>query len=170
VHSLDFQDHHFTTTSEGISGTDWSNAPFANLQDHLSTAASEGAPGANWFNVPLQHPPQVALPMPTTTLTQHLAYGQPMIYDVPQHTTTFSVPTGQVVEATPNSNPSQPAEEGRIRCPEGCPQTFGRPSDFNRHMKKHNGPAFKCVAIECDKTFYRLDKVRSHAKTHGINL
>lgn len=68
------------------------------------------------------------------------------------------------------AKPKNPVKEECIRCPEGCRQTFRRGGDFRRHMKKHQAHAFKCVAIECDKTFYRLDKLRDHAKIHGLKL
>jgi hypothetical protein len=63
------------------------------------------------------------------------------------------------------------ARQERLTCPEGCPETFNRPGDFRRHMLKHGPPKFKCVDIDCKKTFYRMDKLRQHAKQgHKINL
>jgi hypothetical protein len=63
------------------------------------------------------------------------------------------------------------ADKNRFQCHEGCTRTFGRPGDLRRHLKKHKAHQFKCVDIDCSKTFYRLDKLRDHAKqVHGFNL
>jgi hypothetical protein len=63
------------------------------------------------------------------------------------------------------------ARQERLTCLEGCSETFNRPGDFRRHMLKHAPPKFKCVDIDCKKTFYRMDKLRQHAKQgHKINL
>jgi hypothetical protein len=59
----------------------------------------------------------------------------------------------------------------RLTCPQGCTKTFGRPGDFRRHMLKHGPPKFKCVVLECERTFHRADKLRQHIKQgHKINL
>jgi hypothetical protein len=31
-------------------------------------------------------------------------------------------------------------------------------------MRKHVKPRYKCPDIDCDKTFYRADKLRDHLK------
>lgn len=58
------------------------------------------------------------------------------------------------------------------RCPHGCPKPFRRPGDYRRHMRKHEKPRFKCPDIDCDKTFYRADKLRDHLRQghKGLNL
>ena len=48
------------------------------------------------------------------------------------------------------------------RCPYGCTNTFGRPGEYRRHMKKHNGPFYPCTRAHCSKMFYRQDKLRDH--------
>ncbi|KAI4926920.1 uncharacterized protein J4E92_006081 [Alternaria infectoria] len=48
------------------------------------------------------------------------------------------------------------------QCPYGCAGTFGRPGEYNRHMKKHNGPFFPCTQPSCGMIFYRRDKLRDH--------
>ena len=48
------------------------------------------------------------------------------------------------------------------QCPYGCTNTFGRPGEYRRHMKKHDGPFFPCTRPHCGKMFYRQDKLRDH--------
>jgi len=53
------------------------------------------------------------------------------------------------------------------QCPYGCTKTFGRPGEYRRHMKKHNGPFVPCTQPSCGMMFYRRDKLRDHlAKGH----
>ncbi|KAF2846627.1 hypothetical protein T440DRAFT_541034 [Plenodomus tracheiphilus IPT5] len=62
------------------------------------------------------------------------------------------------------------ANNGHLFCPEGCPGTFGRPSEYRRHMKKHAPHDFRCPVIDCHRTFYRADKMLEHFnKGHKIN-
>ncbi|KAH7072156.1 hypothetical protein BKA63DRAFT_605064 [Paraphoma chrysanthemicola] len=70
------------------------------------------------------------------------------------------------------ANPTQGRVEARITCGyPGCPRTFRRAGDCRRHMGKHQTPGFKCIVADCEKTFYRLDKVRDHCRQgHGIAL
>ena len=49
-----------------------------------------------------------------------------------------------------------------LQCPYGCPNTFGRPGEYRRHMKKHNGPFFPCTRPHCGRMFYRQDKLNDH--------
>ncbi|KAF1361361.1 hypothetical protein EJ07DRAFT_154155 [Lizonia empirigonia] len=49
-------------------------------------------------------------------------------------------------------------------CPHGCPKPLHRAGDYRRHMRKHQKPRFKCPDIDCDKTFYRADKMRDHIR------
>jgi hypothetical protein len=57
---------------------------------------------------------------------------------------------------------------GRMRCPHGCPATFGRGGEYRRHMRNHEPHRFRCPMISCPKTFSRADKLRDHAKKgHG---
>jgi len=51
-----------------------------------------------------------------------------------------------------------------IRCPRGCPETFGRNEEMRRHMRKHEVPRYKCPIYDCAMTFYRKDKLQDHAK------
>jgi hypothetical protein len=60
---------------------------------------------------------------------------------------------------TKNSN------RDRIFCMhEGCSVTFGRASDFRRHLKKHSGPEYQCSFENCGRQFYRRDKLRDHQR------
>jgi uncharacterized Zn-finger protein len=70
---------------------------------------------------------------------------------------------GLTVDAIPAIALAQ-VDEQRLRCPKGCKETFLRPGDYRRHMKKHDPPKFKCAIYSCDKTFYRGDKLRDHLK------
>ncbi|RYF45448.1 MAG: C2H2-type zinc finger protein, partial [Cytophagaceae bacterium] len=60
-------------------------------------------------------------------------------------------------------NPPKANIGTRHACPI-CNRTFGRSGDYRRHMKKHGPPSLRCNVINCDKTFYRVDKVRDHMK------
>ena len=31
-------------------------------------------------------------------------------------------------------------------------------------MRKHGQPRYKCLMFDCDKTFYRADKLRDHLR------
>ncbi|KAF1838910.1 hypothetical protein BDW02DRAFT_564514 [Decorospora gaudefroyi] len=64
----------------------------------------------------------------------------------------------------PVAMPAVNHNEGRLRCPKGCRKTFGRPSEYHRHMKTHEGPRFKCPLFYCDKAFSRQDKLLDHAR------
>ncbi|TEY61120.1 hypothetical protein BOTCAL_0174g00020 [Botryotinia calthae] len=46
----------------------------------------------------------------------------------------------------------------------GCGKTFGRRSDCNRHMKKHEAPEYSCPTLGCGREFYRRDKMMDHAR------
>ncbi|EUC43366.1 hypothetical protein COCMIDRAFT_100992 [Bipolaris oryzae ATCC 44560] len=57
------------------------------------------------------------------------------------------------------------ANNNRISCRIGrCAVTFGRIGERNRHEKKHQSPKYRCVFSDCDKTFYRADKLRDHLR------
>ncbi|KAH8725581.1 hypothetical protein GQ44DRAFT_826399 [Phaeosphaeriaceae sp. PMI808] len=80
----------------------------------------------------------------------------------------------QHVLAAPSSAPvipPHPTTSEHHRCPKGCTETFRRAGDYRRHMLKHDSPRFKCVVIDCSRTFYRADKLRSHIKQgHKLTL
>jgi hypothetical protein len=71
-----------------------------------------------------------------------------------------------------NVNALHGVHETRIRCTaNGCTRTFRRPGDFRRHLKKHQAPTLKCIAVDCDMKFYRMDKLRDHVRQgHQIAL
>ncbi|KAI4671022.1 uncharacterized protein J4E88_009417 [Alternaria novae-zelandiae] len=72
-----------------------------------------------------------------------------------------------MVSATPAQAPA-PAAANRIRCPHGCPATFGRGGEYRRHMMIHEPARYRCPMVDCPKTFSRADKLRDHAKRgHG---
>jgi hypothetical protein len=62
------------------------------------------------------------------------------------------------------AGPTTTTNADPIRCPKGCPQTFGRAEELRRHMKKHETPRYKCPIYDCPMTFYRKDKLRDHSK------
>ncbi|CAA9960531.1 hypothetical protein PTMSG1_03933 [Pyrenophora teres f. maculata] len=71
--------------------------------------------------------------------------------------------------ATFRSNVAKPL----VRCEHpGCNKEFRRVGDCRRHMRKHNPvKAYSCVVDECRMKFYRLDKLRDHARDgHNIVL
>lgn len=72
-----------------------------------------------------------------------------------------------MVSAPPAPVPA-PATADRLRCPHGCPATFGRGGEYRRHMMIHERPRYRCPMVDCPKTFTRADKLRDHAKRgHG---
>ena len=78
-------------------------------------------------------------------------------------------PYPAMVSAPPAPVPTPaPAAADRIRCPRGCPATFGRGGEYRRHMMNHERPRYRCPMVDCPKTFSRADKLRDHAKKgHG---
>ncbi|CAO2653404.1 Nn.00g028150.m01.CDS01 [Neocucurbitaria sp. VM-36] len=60
------------------------------------------------------------------------------------------------------SNVPQTTGNDPFRCPKGCPRSLARPADYRRHMEKHGRPKFKCAIYDCNKTFYRKDKLQAH--------
>ena len=67
----------------------------------------------------------------------------------------------------------QAVPEPRVHCEfPGCNKTFRRKGDCRRHMRKHNPVrAYSCVVDACGMKFYRLDKLRDHARDgHNIPL
>ncbi|TGO39775.1 hypothetical protein BHYA_0048g00400 [Botrytis hyacinthi] len=67
---------------------------------------------------------------------------------------------------------NQAAPDPRFACNFiGCGETFGRQSDCNRHMKKHEAPEYSCPEPGCGREFYRRDKVMDHARRiHHLEL
>lgn len=59
--------------------------------------------------------------------------------------------------------PEEPPEEAMIPCP-FCPAVFKKVGHLNRHTLKHTGTRFACQVPGCDKTFSRLDNMRTHMK------
>jgi hypothetical protein len=78
-----------------------------------------------------------------------------------------AAPTPSAVDVVSNVGPSIPDKnvvEPALTCPRGCPGSFRRPGDYRRHMRKHEQPRYKCPKFDCDKTFYRADKMRDHVR------
>lgn len=46
----------------------------------------------------------------------------------------------------------------------GCPATFTRFSDLRRHAQMHSPARLQCHFENCDKRFYRVDKLREHLR------
>jgi hypothetical protein len=55
---------------------------------------------------------------------------------------------------------TQSAVTNSPACPHGCEATIGRPSEYRRHMTKHQGRSFNCTQPGCIKSFNRRDKLR----------
>jgi hypothetical protein len=81
-------------------------------------------------------------------------------------------PTAIDVPQTAPNNALQPTRQTRIVCSyNGCNRSYVRAGDCRRHMRTHQPHRLRCVDTDCSMTFYRLDKLRTHAKTrHNINL
>ena len=77
-----------------------------------------------------------------------------------------SFPSGSLVTTNVAAEPdaARAASDEVLRCRQGCRGTFRRPGDFRRHMRKHGQPRYKCLMFDCDKTFYRADKLRDHLR------
>ena len=82
-----------------------------------------------------------------------------------------TTPEASISASTPNA--TRPPS-GRFPCSfHGCTTTCARPSDLDRHMKKHEqGPKpFDCLNAGCPRKgvdgFHRKDKRDSHQKTCG---
>ncbi|KAG8758959.1 hypothetical protein FRC14_007009 [Serendipita sp. 396] len=54
-------------------------------------------------------------------------------------------------------------EEASFPCP-FCPAVFRKVGHLNRHTLKHTGTRFACEIPGCEKTFSRLDNMRTHMK------
>jgi hypothetical protein len=73
-----------------------------------------------------------------------------------------SQPSGSISTITTIS--TQPSGAPPLTCPLGCRGTFGRPSEYRRHMTKHQGRSFNCTQPGCVKSFHRGDKLRDHLR------
>ncbi|KAJ6283452.1 hypothetical protein J3E71DRAFT_341165 [Bipolaris maydis] len=71
------------------------------------------------------------------------------------HPTTALVPLSGVNPTVNNNN--------SISC-RWCAAIFGRNGERNRHEKKHLAHKYRCMFSDCDKTFYRPDKLRDHLR------
>jgi uncharacterized C2H2 Zn-finger protein len=79
----------------------------------------------------------------------------------PQDNVHPEIPVAPVIPPANNQVQHVTAPASR-QCPRGCTDTFGRPGEYRRHMKKHNGPFFHCTHPNCGMRFYRQDKLRDH--------
>ncbi|KAG8813928.1 hypothetical protein FRC17_001376 [Serendipita sp. 399] len=61
------------------------------------------------------------------------------------------------------------AEEATFPCP-FCPAVFRKVGHLNRHTLKHTGTRFACEVAGCEKTFSRLDNMRTHMKNMHPNV
>jgi hypothetical protein len=60
--------------------------------------------------------------------------------------------------------PTHPPGTNALTCPLGCRGTFGRPSEYRRHCKKHEGRSYPCMQPGCSRSFHRKDKLRDHLR------
>lgn len=65
-------------------------------------------------------------------------------------------------------NPNQPnmTSSKPYACPSGCGKSFTRKADMQRHDRGHGPSSLWCNVQECNKGFYRKDKLDEHMKTH----
>jgi uncharacterized Zn-finger protein len=89
-----------------------------------------------------------------------LSWGQSHFASTTEPPSAFAGPSSlpAVIAAPPNVG------QERFTCTAGCNKTFGRAGDWRRHMGKHASHKFRCIMIDCDKTFYRKDKLKAHVK------
>ncbi|CAG7849249.1 SubName: Full=Uncharacterized protein {ECO:0000313/EMBL:CCA67970.1} [Serendipita indica DSM 11827] len=66
-------------------------------------------------------------------------------------------------EAMASGSPEPSADEPTFPCP-FCSSVFKKVGHLNRHTLKHTGTRFQCEYPGCDKTFSRLDNMRTHMK------
>ena len=115
--------------------------------------------------MPTMHEPQVGFAL-NAGLQNQTAY-QLLMPAVIERQLDFTVGAGpQHGTAAPPlapSTPRQPNREERHTCPR-CRNSFGRAGDYRRHMLKHDSPKFRCIVMDCYKTFARKDKLRDHIR------
>ncbi|KAF1850426.1 uncharacterized protein K460DRAFT_412133 [Cucurbitaria berberidis CBS 394.84] len=127
-------------------------------------------------NLPLEDVGFDALPMSSAWMTQNTAQAPTpnYLHDQPIMPVTSEAQPGPLsnpITAPAASAVPQTTASDRMNCPNGCAGTFRRPGDYRRHMRKHASPRFKCMMYDCDKTFYRADKLRDHIKRgHKFNF
>jgi hypothetical protein len=66
--------------------------------------------------------------------------------------------------STVTVRPTQPSGANALTCPLGCRGTFGRPSEYRRHWKKHEGRDYACMQPGCSRSFHMKDKLRDHLR------
>ncbi|KAF2109885.1 hypothetical protein BDV96DRAFT_635806 [Lophiotrema nucula] len=156
-----------TAANESLFSADWFSVTYLIHKEAHLTAANKSFFGADWSSAPSQisqgTPNSVAQQFTApiaTALSQYPAHRsiawQPIIHGVPQHTTAFSAPAGQVIATMPGSGAPETTEDEDIRRLEGCPETFRRTRNCHRHMRRGD-PIFNK-----DKKFYRFDGLKRH--------
>jgi hypothetical protein len=98
--------------------------------------------------------PMTALPAPSILDVSGNVFSAPAL--------TPSQPNVSISDIAPGA--TQPSGTNRLTCPMGCRGTFGRPSEYRRHMTKHQGRSFRCTQPGCSKSFHRKDKLHDHLR------
>jgi hypothetical protein len=123
--------------------------PNYNMQDNF--AYSNHAPGY----VSSYNARPVAFPAPATVnLSGQNALPAPAL-----HQTRFSG-----FNPTTTVGPTHPPGANTLTCPLGCRGTFGRPSEYQRHWRRHEGRSYPCMQPGCSRSFHRKDKLRDHLR------
>jgi len=88
----------------------------------------------------------------------------------PVHQRIAPAATNNALSTSSAQSASTTGPQVSIQCTfPGCNKTFRRVGDRRRHEGKHQARAYKCIDADCQKRFYRLDKVRDHLRQgHGI--
>lgn len=109
----------------------------------------------------MSHPPLrlQRKPIPGTILKKLPGASPPLPTPLPSISPSQEPPP--LHEPPQSSNREETAvEEALLPCP-FCPAMFKKVGHLNRHTLKHTGTRFHCEVKGCDKTFSRLDNMRT---------
>jgi len=106
------------------------------------------------------HPP-VQRTKQQTNLVHHASHG------IPRQSPPLLPTWHQSRTPSPSSSPGSSPGPSRLQqlqdyypCPY-CPQVYKKVGHLNRHVLIHTGKRFRCEVENCDKTFSRLDNMRT---------
>jgi Zinc finger, C2H2 type len=98
-------------------------------------------------------------PVPGTILKELPGTSSPISHPLPPRTPSQADSPAYDAESPPLIQENS-TEENLIPCP-FCPAVFKKVGHLNRHTLKHAGTRFPCDVAGCDKTFSRLDNMRT---------
>jgi uncharacterized Zn-finger protein len=99
-------------------------------------------------------------PVPGTRLKQLPGTSSPISHPLPPRTPSQEGSPAYDAESPPPTQENSTEEKSLISCP-FCPAVFKKVGHLNRHTLKHAGTRFPCDVAGCDKTFSRLDNMRT---------